>query len=168
MFTEVYGYRVNLIYIAIAVALYDLFHVLFELKERFVRFQEYENTDYGCMSDMFQYHCVATYSEVGVYGIDFIFTTFLIYGASSVNYWLIKIIQSIVILKLSYSFQLKTIPVLCWLLLSSYHLADFVLWFTPIYGVPLSFDAVPLIMKLDIGKHNFYQSIDDFMVYLIC
>lgn len=86
MFSEIYGYRVNLIYVAIAVALYDLFHILYEFKQRFVRFQEYEDTDFGCMSDMFQNHCLATYSEIGVYAIDLIFTCYLIYGASSVSF----------------------------------------------------------------------------------
>lgn len=85
MFAEVYGYRVNLINVAIAVALYDLIHVFIELKARFDRFQEYESTDYGCMSDMFQSHCLATYSEIGVYSLDFVFTCFLIYGSSSVK-----------------------------------------------------------------------------------
>ena len=85
MFSEIYGYRVNLIYVTISVALYDLFHVLLELKERFIRFQEYESNDFGCMSDMFQSHCIANYNEIGVYAIDFVFTCFLIYGASSVN-----------------------------------------------------------------------------------
>lgn len=86
MFSEIYGYRVNLVYVAVVVAFYDLIHILHELKERFLRFQEYESTDYGCMSDMFQSHCLATYSEIGVYAIDFIFTCFLIYGASSVKF----------------------------------------------------------------------------------
>lgn len=85
MHAEVYGYRVNLVHVAIIVALYDVAHIINEFKERFLRFQNYENTEFGCLSDLFQYHCVAIYGELGVYSVDFIFTAFLIYGASSVR-----------------------------------------------------------------------------------
>lgn len=85
MYSEIYGHRVNLIYIAIGVALYDLIHILYEFKERFDRMQQYENTEFGCLSDLFQYHCVTIYGELGVYTVDFVFTGFLIYGASSVR-----------------------------------------------------------------------------------
>lgn len=84
MFSEVCGYRVNLIHLAVVVALNDIVHILFEFRERFIRFQEYEDTDFGCVSDLYQDHCLAIYSELGIYVIDFVFTVFLIYGASSV------------------------------------------------------------------------------------
>lgn len=42
-------------------------------------------------------------------------------------------------------------PVLAWLLLSSYHLIDFLLWFTPFYGVPIAFKDVALLIWTDIG-----------------
>lgn len=41
---------------------------------------------------------------------------------------------------------------LSWLVLSAYHLIDFLLWFTPFYGVPLSFWDVPLLIWADISK----------------
>jgi hypothetical protein len=85
MHSQVFGYRINLIYVAIAVAFYDLLHILYEFKERFVRFQNYENNDIGCLSDLTQFHCVAVYTELGIYTLDFVFTGLLIYGASSVS-----------------------------------------------------------------------------------
>lgn len=54
--------------------------------------------------------------------------------------------------------QLKTIPVLVWIILSGYHLIDFLLFFTPVYGSPLQFSHVPLLMWADIGKLNKSQS----------
>lgn len=41
---------------------------------------------------------------------------------------------------------------LCWVLLSSYHLIDFVLMFTPFYGHAAAFSDVPMLMWCDIGK----------------
>lgn len=149
MYSEVCGYRVNLAYLAIVVALNDIVHILIEFRERFERFQDFEDTDAGCVNDLYQDHCLAIYSEIGIYVIDFVFTVFLIYGVSSV----IKTIQTCAI-KYRWNFQLKTIPVLVWIVLSSYHLVDFLLFFTPIYGAPLQFSHVPLLMWADIGKLN--------------
>lgn len=47
---------------------------------------------------------------------------------------------------------MKRVWVLAWILLSLYHLVDFILFFTPIYGEPLAFNIVPLYMWADIGK----------------
>lgn len=47
---------------------------------------------------------------------------------------------------------MKRVWVLAWILLSVYHLVDFLLFFTPIYGEPLSLNVVPLYMWADIGK----------------
>lgn len=85
MYSEVYGYRINLVYITILVGLYDLVHILHELKERFYLFQHYENVEQGCFDDLFQAHCLDIYGEVGIYTLDFVFTCFLIYGAKSVR-----------------------------------------------------------------------------------
>lgn len=84
MYSEVCGYRVNLVPLAVVVALNDIVHILFEFRERFERFQDYEDTDVGCVNDLYQDHCLAIYSELGIYAIDFVFTIFLIYGVSSV------------------------------------------------------------------------------------
>jgi hypothetical protein len=72
----------------------------------------------------------------------------LIYGASSVS-WLERNNWSFSLIFFS---KFKTIPVLAWLALSSYHLIDFLLMFTPIYGTPMSFNAIPLIMWGDLSK----------------
>lgn len=52
------------------------------------------------------------------------------------------------------NFQLKPFPVLCWVALSSYHLIDFILMFTPYYGHPVKLSDVPLFMWCDICKAN--------------
>lgn len=85
MHSIVFGYQVNLIHATIIVGLYDLVHILNEFRERFIRFESFENTEFGCMSNLFQTHCMDTYGEVAVYSLDLIFTTFLIYGASRVR-----------------------------------------------------------------------------------
>lgn len=84
MYSTIAGVRVNLIYVAIVVALYDIAHILNEFRDRYIRFQEYENTEFGCLKDLFQWHCEAIYMELAVYLMDLIFTCFLIYGASEV------------------------------------------------------------------------------------
>lgn len=47
---------------------------------------------------------------------------------------------------------MKRVWVLAWILLSVYHLVDFLLFFTPIYGEPLPLSVVPLYMWADISK----------------
>lgn len=85
MYSEVFGRRVNLVYVTIIVAVYDLFHILQEFRDRFNRFEAYENSEFGCMSSLLQAHCIDTFAEVAVYSLDFILTAFLIYGASQVR-----------------------------------------------------------------------------------
>lgn len=53
------------------------------------------------------------------------------------------------------TFKLKSFPVLAWLVLSAYHLVDFMLYFTPFYGIAFGFNQIPLIMWCDISEfHN--------------
>jgi hypothetical protein len=137
-------------YLTIIVASYDLIHIGYELKERFERFNEFEDGDYGCLNRIFQPHCVATYSEVGVYVLDLIFTCFLIYGASKVCKQSIS--HSNILALDAHLFKLKTFPVFCWLVLSFYHLVDFLLLFTPFYGEPLLVRNVPTLMWPDFGN----------------
>lgn len=85
MYSEVFGYRVNLIHVVVIVAFYDLVHILYEFKQRFDVFEQLENDDMGCLGDAFQAHCVTIFSELAIYTIDFIFTGFLIYGVSLVR-----------------------------------------------------------------------------------
>lgn len=85
MFSEVFGYRVNLTHIVVIVAFYDLFHIIYEFKQRFDLFERLENDEIGCLGDLLQLHCMTLYGELGIYAIDFIFTVFLIYGAASVR-----------------------------------------------------------------------------------
>lgn len=151
MHSTVFGFRVNLIYIAILVAFYDLAHIVHELKERFELFWMYEDYDDGCLSNLFQTHCKFIYTEVSIYILDFIFTCFLIFGASSVSFersWVVNYY------KISL-FQMKTIPVLAWLVLSAYHLIDFLVIFTPLVGTPYAFDVISPILWLDLSKFKF-------------
>lgn len=53
------------------------------------------------------------------------------------------------------NFQLKPFPVLCWVALSSYHLIDFILIFTPFYGHDYALSDLPLFSWLDICKNSF-------------
>lgn len=85
MYKEIFGYRLSLIHLAVVVAFYDLVHIVYEFYLRFQRFQQYEEDEYGCSNDFYQLHCVAIYSELGIYAIDFVFTVFMIYGASNVR-----------------------------------------------------------------------------------
>lgn len=85
MYSEVFGYRINCIYVAFLVAFYDLFHISLEMYNRFEMFQDYENTDIGCIGNWKQAHCFAIYSELGIYTMDLIFTIALIVGAAMVS-----------------------------------------------------------------------------------
>lgn len=85
MFLTLFGYRINLVYLTIAVACYDLWHIVFALYERFEQFGTLEWTDYGCVQQLFQAHCLAIYSEVTVYSLDLFFTVYLIRGAAKVE-----------------------------------------------------------------------------------
>ncbi|CAH1721041.1 unnamed protein product [Chironomus riparius] len=131
MYSVVLGYRINLIYCAICVAIWDIIHILFEYHERYERLQLYESfEEIGCLNDFGKPHCVAILTELCIYSLDLVFCVFLIFGASA----------------------MKRVWVLAWILLSVYHLVDFLLFFTPIYGEPLSLNVVPLYMWADIGK----------------
>ncbi|CAG9804894.1 unnamed protein product [Chironomus riparius] len=130
MYSVVLGYRINLIYCAICVAIWDIIHILFEYHERYERLQLYESfEEIGCLNDFGKPHCVAILTELCIYSLDLVFCVFLIFGASA----------------------MKRVWVLAWILLSVYHLVDFLLFFTPIYGEPLSLNVVPLYMWADIG-----------------
>lgn len=85
MYSCIFGFRANLIHLAIAVACYDLVHIVLELKQRSELIVEYEYTEYGCIGDLFQVHCMAIYSELAIYVVDLVFTCYLIYGASKVG-----------------------------------------------------------------------------------
>lgn len=85
MYSEVFGQRVNLVHVTVVVALYDLIHIFYEFQKRFERFKTYESSEYGCMNDLFQAHCIDTYAELAVYSLDLIFTGILLFGASRVR-----------------------------------------------------------------------------------
>lgn len=85
MYSEIFGIRINLIYVTILVAFYDLVHIAYELKQRHDLFWIYEDYDGGCLNNLFQKHCKFIFSEVFIYVVDFIFTSFLIYGSFSVR-----------------------------------------------------------------------------------
>lgn len=85
MYSEIFGFRVNLIQAAIAVACYDLVHIIWELKERGQMIYDFEYTEDGCMSNVFQAHCIAIFSDLGIFTVDFVFTAYLIYGAAKVG-----------------------------------------------------------------------------------
>lgn len=59
MYSEFFGYQVNLIYAAIVVAFYDICHIVFESYNRVVLLIKYENTENGCLKDFSQFHCEA-------------------------------------------------------------------------------------------------------------
>lgn len=60
MYSEVFGYRINLIYCAICVAIWDIVHIFIEFNERIERLQFYENIEErGCLDNFDQWHCEA-------------------------------------------------------------------------------------------------------------
>lgn len=60
MYSEVFGYRINLIYCAISVAIWDIIHILIEFNERYERLILYESIEeFGCLNDFSQLHCEA-------------------------------------------------------------------------------------------------------------
>lgn len=63
MYVEFIGYRVNLINIAIFVAIWDIVHILIEYYERYERLMLYEDTPNGCLSDFQQFHCLTVSYE---------------------------------------------------------------------------------------------------------
>jgi hypothetical protein len=103
----------------------------------------YEKSDIGCSKDFFEAHCIVLYGDIAVYVVDFIFTSLLIYGSNRVEQ-----IFDIFPLGFPWNFinsnlpslpsisarQLRATPVFAWLILSGYHLVDFLLFFTPIFG----------------------------------
>lgn len=48
---------------------------------------------------------------------------------------------------------MKRLWVLAWILLSVYHLVDFALFFTPVYGEPLPLSVIDGYILFDIGKN---------------
>ncbi|XP_070500069.1 uncharacterized protein [Chironomus tepperi] len=130
MYSEVFGYQINLIFCAICVAIWDIIHIFIEFYERYERLKLYESFEnIGCLSDFGKPHCVAIITELCVYSMDLVFCICLIFGAAA----------------------MKRVWVLAWIVLSVYHLVDFLLFFTPFYGEPLPLNVVPLIMWADIG-----------------
>jgi hypothetical protein len=162
MFLTLFGFRINLVYLTIAVACYDLWHITFALYERFDLFGSLEWTENGCVSELFQYHCVAIYSEVAVYVVDLFFTVYLIRGAAKVFEF-----QEFSASRISgLEFQLQSFPVLLWLLLSTYHLVDFLLWFTPLYEDPMHVKYIASEIWIDIGELNRTQALSSFFNFL--
>lgn len=85
LYTTVLGTRVNLTYIAIFVAIYDIYHIIYELKEKYNLFWLYQSYGIGCSKSLSDTHCVALYGDIAVYILDFIFTSLLIYGSTRVE-----------------------------------------------------------------------------------
>jgi hypothetical protein len=64
MYSEVLGYRINLIYCAICVAIWDIVHIFIEYHERYERLQLYESfEEIGCLNDFGKPHCVAVWEH---------------------------------------------------------------------------------------------------------
>lgn len=57
MYTEIYGYRINLINVAIFVAFYDIVHILYEYYNRYNMLRMYENWEMGCLNNFGSPHC---------------------------------------------------------------------------------------------------------------
>lgn len=102
MYSEVFGHRINLIHVAILVALYDIVHIIYEVYNRFEMLVTYETTDFGCLKDFTFAHCrmvrkrdlitllinflFKVLIELSIYTLDFLFCIFLIRGAFKVRF----------------------------------------------------------------------------------
>lgn len=85
LYGTVFGTRVNLSYIALVVAFYDIYHICLELVEKFSYFWLYEDAGISCSENFLDFHCTLLYSDIAIYVLDFIFTSFLIYGSNRVE-----------------------------------------------------------------------------------
>lgn len=86
MYANIFGKRINLVYVTIIVATYDLVHILIYLKTIFERFASHEGSDLGCLGDIFHWYCIAIYNDSIFHVIDLMFTAVLIYGANRVRF----------------------------------------------------------------------------------
>jgi hypothetical protein len=67
MHSDLFGFKINLIYCAILVAAWDICHIVIELFDRFDDLRHFENTQFGCLKDYAQAHCVAVSNKFIVF-----------------------------------------------------------------------------------------------------
>lgn len=82
---EIFGVKVNLLHIAIAVAMYDIFHILFGFYIKFLTFQMYDRHEMGCHLDGWAAHCLEVYVDIIESVINFILCVMLIFGTAMVS-----------------------------------------------------------------------------------
>lgn len=82
---EVCGVKVNLINVAIAVAIYDIIQVMFGFFLKFLMMRLYDRHNIGCHFDSWAPHCVEIYVDIIESVINFLLCIMLIFGTSMVS-----------------------------------------------------------------------------------
>ncbi|CAO1409589.1 unnamed protein product [Diamesa serratosioi] len=120
---EIFGVKVNLINVAITVALYDIVHILYGFWLKFSMFQMFDRHDIGCHLDAWASHCIDLYLDVIESVANFLLCVLLIFGTSMLkkNYVLLWIIMSTYNLGYlswffyEYSMHLEHLPIYFWI-----------------------------------------------------
>jgi hypothetical protein len=94
MFATIFGVSVNLIYIVIIVALYDIVIIFKSLLHQFENLWIIEKYDIGCLKDLMQSHCIAIYGTVAWDIICFFVNVLLVCGSKKVNLVNLKQLKS--------------------------------------------------------------------------
>lgn len=82
---EVCGVKVNLLSVAIAVAIYDIIQIMFSFYLKFSMIQLYDRHDIGCHLDSWAPHCVEIYFDILESVINFLLCVMLIFGTAMVS-----------------------------------------------------------------------------------
>ena len=85
MHKEIFGVKVNLLYVAIAVALYDIVHIMFGFYLKLSMFQMFDRHDIGCHLDSWAPHCMEMYVDIVESVINFLLCCMLIFGTAMVS-----------------------------------------------------------------------------------
>lgn len=83
---EIFGVKVNLLHVAIAVAVYDIVHIIFGFYLKFSMFQMFDRHDIGCHLDNWASHCIEMYLDIVESVINFLLCCMLIFGSAMVSF----------------------------------------------------------------------------------
>lgn len=82
---EIFGVKVNLLNVAIAVAVYDIVHIIFGFYMKFLTFQMYDRHEMGCHLDGWAGHCIEIYFDIVESVINLLLCVLLIFGTAMVS-----------------------------------------------------------------------------------
>lgn len=82
---EIFGVKVNLVKVAIAVAIYDIIQILILFYSKYEMFQFFNRHDMGCHLDGWAPHCIEIYWDIFESILNFILCLMLICGSEMVR-----------------------------------------------------------------------------------